>query len=177
MTEKTALQETQERHSELCAEAHKLGVIVPEELTVDFDTVEAGRAICDSIKKLLPSKPVAEVPKRAHTAKANKAKAEPAAKKAAKQEKESNMSATKKKATKNVAKKSAKKAAGKKRAANGEHKTTKVIALMKRAKGVTREEVLALTGWKAVSMQQLAKSAGVKLKVNKDERPFHYIAA
>jgi hypothetical protein len=56
------------------------------------------------------------------------------------------------------------------------NKTADVVALMKRAKGVTRAEVLELTGWKAVSMQQLAKSAGVKLKVS-EERPFHYKVA
>jgi hypothetical protein len=54
-------------------------------------------------------------------------------------------------------------------------KSAKVIALMKRAKGVTRAEVLELTGWKAVSMQQLAKSGGVKLKIDKKEKPYRYL--
>jgi hypothetical protein len=56
-------------------------------------------------------------------------------------------------------------------------KTQKVIALMKRAAGVTREEVLKLTGWKAVSMQALAKSAGVTLKIDNSEQPYRYRAA
>jgi hypothetical protein len=38
---------------------------------------------------------------------------------------------------------------------------------MRRPKGVTRKEVLALTEWSAVSMQQLATNAGVKLKLEK----------
>jgi len=56
-------------------------------------------------------------------------------------------------------------------------KSSQVIALMRRASGVTREEVLALTKWKAVSMQQLATAAGVKLKVDESKRPFTYRAA
>ena len=55
-------------------------------------------------------------------------------------------------------------------------KSAKVIALMKRPNGVTRAEVLAVTGWKAVSMQQLATSAGVRLKVDDKERPYRYRA-
>ena len=53
--------------------------------------------------------------------------------------------------------------------ANGSSKTAQVIALMKRASGVTRAEVLELTGWKAVSMQQVAASGGVKIKLEKVE--------
>jgi hypothetical protein len=82
-------------------------------------------------------------------------------------------------ATKKVAKKVAKpatKKVAKKSNGNGSNKTQQVLALMRRAKGVTREEVLKLTGWKAVSMQQLAKSTGVTLKVDDSERPFHYMA-
>jgi Protein of unknown function (DUF3489) len=58
-----------------------------------------------------------------------------------------------------------------------ESKTAKVVALLQRASGVTRKEVLEVTGWKAVSMQQLAASAGVKLKMEKVEgKPIRYRA-
>jgi hypothetical protein len=59
-----------------------------------------------------------------------------------------------------------------KRKTTGDNKTQKIVALMKRASGVTRDEVLKLTGWKAVSMQALATSAGVTLKVANKERPY-----
>jgi hypothetical protein len=60
---------------------------------------------------------------------------------------------------------------------SGESKTAKVVAMLQRASGCTREEVLALTGWKAVSMQQVAESAGVKLKMEKVEgKPIRYRA-
>lgn len=54
------------------------------------------------------------------------------------------------------------------------NKTAEIVSLMKRREGVTREEVLAVTGWKAVSMQQVADLAGVKLKVYDKIRPFKY---
>jgi hypothetical protein len=63
-----------------------------------------------------------------------------------------------------MATKKAKKAAAK---TNGKNKTQAVVALMRRPKGVTRKEVVALTEWSAVSMQQVAKAAGVKLKLEK----------
>ena len=63
-----------------------------------------------------------------------------------------------------MATKKAKKAAAK---TNGKSKTQAVVALMRRPKGVTRKEVLALTEWSAVSMQQLATNAGVELKLEK----------
>jgi 3-methyladenine DNA glycosylase Mpg len=81
--------------------------------------------------------------------------------------------ATKAKAKKTTAKKTVKKTAKK---TNGSGKSEQVIALMRRANGVTRAEVLELTDWSAVSMQQLAKSAGVKLTVDKSERPYRYRA-
>ncbi len=56
------------------------------------------------------------------------------------------------------------------------NKTAKVVSLMHRATGVTREQVLKATGWTAVSMQQVAKQAGVKLRVDSKERPFTYRA-
>jgi len=60
----------------------------------------------------------------------------------------------------------------------GENKSAKVIAMLKRPSGVTREEVLKVTGWKAVSMQQVATNAGVKLKIDDSNgRPFRYRAA
>jgi hypothetical protein len=43
-----------------------------------------------------------------------------------------------------------------------------------RANGCTREEVLKETGWSAVSFQQQAKAAGIKLKIDKSVRPFRY---
>jgi hypothetical protein len=61
-----------------------------------------------------------------------------------------------------------------KRKTTGDNKTQKVIALMRRPSGVTRDQVVKLTGWKAVSMQALAANAGVTLKVDNKERPFTY---
>jgi hypothetical protein len=60
---------------------------------------------------------------------------------------------------------------------NGKNKTQAVAALMRRSKGVTREEVLALTQWPSVSLQAVAKAAGVKLRVDNKERPYRYHAA
>jgi hypothetical protein len=61
--------------------------------------------------------------------------------------------------------------------ANGKNKTQAVAALMRRPKGMTREEVLALTQWPSVSLQAVAKAAGVKLRVDNKERPYRYHAA
>jgi hypothetical protein len=49
-----------------------------------------------------------------------------------------------------------------------------IIAMLRRANGCTREEVLKETGWSAVSFQQQAKAAGIKLKIDKSVRPFRY---
>jgi len=49
-----------------------------------------------------------------------------------------------------------------------ESKTAKIIEMLQQ--GTTRKEVLKATGWKAVSMQQVAKSAGVKLRPEKSKR-------
>ena len=57
---------------------------------------------------------------------------------------------------------------------NGTVKNEQIIKLMRRTNGVTRAEVLELTGWAAVSMQQQAKAAGVRLKIDKSARPFRY---
>jgi hypothetical protein len=57
----------------------------------------------------------------------------------------------------------------------GQNKTQAVVALMRRPKGVTREEVLVLTKWPSISMQALAKSAGViGFRVGDKQRPFTY---
>lgn len=50
-----------------------------------------------------------------------------------------------------------------------ETKTAQIIQLMRHG-SVTRPQVLALTGWKAVSMQHVAASAKVKLKIQKPKR-------
>jgi hypothetical protein len=49
-----------------------------------------------------------------------------------------------------------------------------IMAMLRRANGCTREEVLKETGWSAVSFQQQAKAAGIKLKIDKSVRPFRY---
>ena len=184
-------EELQVEHSRLCALAHDNQQSISEELTAEFDDKEAGENICRQIRNQLDDAGidtgVAEVAEEAHNApaKVKKAKTKQAASGDAAAEKESTMATkTKKAATKSKAKKSAKKVAKKSASKkNGaakkprEGKTSKVIALMKRAKGVTREEVLKVTGWKAVSMQQLAKSSGVKLKVDESERPYRYMVA
>lgn len=56
-------------------------------------------------------------------------------------------------------------------------KTERIVALMRRPSGVTRKEVLKATGWKAVSMQQIAEKAHVKLRVDKKVTPFKYRVA
>lgn len=64
------------------------------------------------------------------------------------------------------AKKVAKKANGTKRDGG---KTAAVAKLLQRANGCTRKEVLEATGWKAVSMQQMAKNLGLKLTQSKEK--------
>lgn len=199
MTKKT-LEQLREMHSELCARAHDKGVEVPADLTIDFDTALVGQAICTSLANLIGDVGVAEganeaqdapeTPKSKKTARAAKAKktkpaeSAPQERDTAAQQQESKVAtakkATKSKGVKKATKKKvvAKKGAAKKGAAKktrGDSKTAKVVAMLKNG-GCTREQVLKLTGWKAVSMQQLAKNAGVKLKVS-EERPFTYKAA
>lgn len=54
----------------------------------------------------------------------------------------------------------------------------KVISgLLTRKNGCTRAEVLAATGWKAISMQQQADHLGLTLRQEKDGRSFRYFAA
>lgn len=68
-------------------------------------------------------------------------------------------------------------AARKSRAPKGTGPVAEVIKMLKSAKGCTRAQVLAKTKWKAVSMQQIAEGAGLKLKVDESKRPFNYKAA
>lgn len=187
----TELQELHERHSELCATAHQRGIAVPENLTKDFDTAEVGRAVCSGIEALLRENGIAEDAGSEHTdpapstkpkrAKSKKKAAAPAA--APQQEEEKTMTTKSKKtkakkASKKSAKTNARKAVGKKAVTKrGDSKSAKVGALLKRAGGCTRGDILKATGWKAVSVQQIAKGLGVKLKVDESARPFRYKAA
>jgi hypothetical protein len=71
-------------------------------------------------------------------------------------------------ATKSKAKKTtAKKTNGTKSALRKEGKMARVRALMARSSGATREQILELTDWKAVSPQQIAEKAGLKIKLEK----------
>ncbi len=73
----------------------------------------------------------------------------------------------------------AKKATAKKtngKTTKGENKTQKVIAMLKRASGVTRPQALEVTKWKGISFQVVAKNAGLKLKVDETKKPFVYRA-
>ena len=54
------------------------------------------------------------------------------------------------------------------------NKTAKIIAMLARPSGATREQVLKATGWKAISMQQVTEKAHVKLRVDKKVTPFVY---
>jgi hypothetical protein len=54
------------------------------------------------------------------------------------------------------------------------NKVEQIASLLRRPNGCTRADVLAATGWGAVSMQAQAKAAGIKLKIDKTERPFRY---
>lgn len=78
-----------------------------------------------------------------------------------------------KKEQKKMAKKSkgkkAPKKQSKKTASSGPRgaKTLKVKSMLERTSGCTRAQVLEATGWKAVSMQQMAKACGLKLSQEK----------
>lgn len=52
-----------------------------------------------------------------------------------------------------------------------------IADLLKRKNGCTTADVLAVTGWPAVSMPQQAKAAGLKLKKEKDGNVTRYYAA
>lgn len=203
---KKTLEEWQIEHSELCALAADLGIKVPEDLTVDFDTALVGQAVCTSLTKLVGAKKtdagVAEGADEGHTeadtteatteaakpAKAKKTKpksaaptqqeTEPMAKTAKKTAAKKPAKAAKKAkapAKKAGAKKTAKKGTGKKTGPRADTMTSKIVAKLKNG-GITRAEILKMTGWKAVSVQQLAKGAGLTLKIS-EERPFVYRAA
>lgn len=80
--------------------------------------------------------------------------------------------------------KKAKAAKAKRKAAGGQprgEKTLKVKSMLERKSGCTRAEVLEATGWKAVSMQQMAKACGLKLRLEKQDdkpgKPIRYFAA
>ena len=46
--------------------------------------------------------------------------------------------------------------------------------MLTRAAGCTRVDVLKVTGWTAISMQQVAKVAHLKLTTNQDGRHLRY---
>jgi len=46
-------------------------------------------------------------------------------------------------------------------------KNEKIAALLQRKAGVTRAEILKLTGWPTVSVQAVAKACGLKLRKEK----------
>lgn len=189
------IEQLYEAHSKMCAIAHRGGVALPEHLTAEFADQESGARICVELRSFLDGAGVADVPEQEHSAPVPKQKKKRAVREPANEVSTgvSPMTATKTKTktkteAKKAAKKPAKKVTQKKTAAakSGAAKKTrtprgvdtlvsKVVTLMKRAKGVTREEVLKLTGWKAVSMQQIADGQGVKLKIDKESRPFHYM--
>ena len=52
MTKKT-LEQLQEQHSEMCATAADLGVKVPADLTIDFDSVEVGATVVSNLDALI----------------------------------------------------------------------------------------------------------------------------
>ena len=57
-----------------------------------------------------------------------------------------------------------------------QNKSARIAAMLRRPSGCTRDDVLKATGWMAVSMQQQARAAGIKLKINKEQRPYRYAA-
>jgi hypothetical protein len=62
--------------------------------------------------------------------------------------------------------------AAKAKKTNGKNKTQIVVALMRRAKGANRTEILAATGWKAVNPAAVA--APVKVRIDRSEFPYRY---
>ena len=102
---------------------------------------------------------------------------------AAPQQTESEMSTTKKarkakKEPKTAKPKAEKKAkapkAAKAKATNGHagprgEKTLEIARLLQRKNGVTRAEILEYTGWPSVSVQAMAKAAGLKLSKSKEK--------
>lgn len=183
------MQKLHEKHTQLCARAHELGIELPEDLTAEFESEETGRAVCSNIEALIRAAPnnsgVAEGGEVVHNPDASKTPRakKPKANKPTVQsdggatDEDSTMrksTKTKKTVAKKTAKKSAKanarKPAGKKVAAKprGDSKTQKVGVLLKRAGGCTRADILKATGWPAVSVQQMAKTCGLKLRKEKE---------
>jgi len=80
----------------------------------------------------------------------------------------------KKAAPKKKASAAPKKAMAKKAKAAPESKTAAVVAKLASKGGITRAEILAMTGWKAVSVQQVAKVAKLKLSTEKDGSVLRY---
>jgi hypothetical protein len=183
-----SMAELQAEQARLYALAVENGVVVPEEATIDFETIEVGVDICTELANRVNA--VTDNQEAAHPAPSKKKpKAKAKAKKKAKATGETAVKTQKKteeklpqdpwgrKSVKTKAGANARKAVKGKTSArkNGDGKTATVIKMLRRAKGATRKEILKYLGWPSVSVQQLAKSAGVKLKVVKTERPFHYI--
>lgn len=190
-----------EKHSQLCARAHALNIDLPEELTAEFDSEETGRTVCSNIDALIRAAQaknglaedtgtVHKDPVKRKTPKATKPRAskptdtndvggatdeENTMRKTAKTAKKTVAKKAKKASKANARKPAGKKAATKPRAKSGDTLTAKVGTLLK--KGTTRAEILKATGWKAVSVQQMATSLGLKLKVDESVRPFKYKAA
>lgn len=91
------------------------------------------------------------------------------------QTKEKKMASKKKAATKKKAAKA--KTARKSTGPRGE-KTLAVKALLQRAKGCTRADILTATGWPAVSVQAMAKACGLKLRKEKEKgKPTTYFGS
>ena len=53
-----------------------------------------------------------------------------------------------------------------------EGKKAELAAMLDR--GCTREDVLRVTGWKAVDMKQIGRSLGIEVRTDKSVRPFKY---
>jgi hypothetical protein len=53
-------------------------------------------------------------------------------------------------------------------------KTAAALKLLRRPKGASREEILAVLGWAAISMAQLTAHTDGRLKTDKSARPFTY---
>jgi hypothetical protein len=67
------------------------------------------------------------------------------------------------------------KATAKKTNGKSTSKTQAALKLLRRPKGATRDEILKVLGWAAVSMQQLTAHSGGKLKIDDSQgRPFRY---
>lgn len=109
------------------------------------------------VKKAAPKKGAAKKAKKS-VAKKSVAKKAPAKKGTVKKAKSGGVKGAKKKSV----------------GPRGNSLTSKIIARMKNG-GITRAETLKITGWKAISMQQIAGNAGLKI-MKSAERPYVYTA-